>query len=341
MESQARIQGEPGPNAAKSALIVPSNNIDRVAEFIEAWKPFRDWDAMYLIEDAAVRSETPDGVDYHFAWNDIEAALGDAHWCISRRDSAIRSFGFLAAYRAKFEFIATLDDDCHPIGSSGFIGSHATALRGAPLWTPSVPGYRTRGMPYLGAGIHPVALNMGLWAGIPDLDSIQALSGASIPLSAIHPPGHGTPHGSHLEPSNRVIPHGQFFPLCGMNLAFRREFAPLMYFGLQGDGYPYRRFDDIWCGLWAKKCLDQLGEWVTVGSPLIDHQRASAPMVNLVKEAPGIAHHEQFWQTINAADLSGCRIPVECMRQVGHHLAQQAGYVSKLGHAIQVWTDLF
>ena len=54
-----------------------------------------------------------------------------------------------------------------------------------------------------------------------------------------------------------------------------------------------------------KKICDHLGLDVSIGKPTVFHQRASDPFVNLVKEAPGIALNESFWQEIDAITIAG------------------------------------
>jgi reversibly glycosylated polypeptide/UDP-arabinopyranose mutase len=50
-----------------------------------------------------------------------------------------------------------------------------------------------------------------------------------------------------------TIPKGTLYPMCGMNLAFDRTLiGPAMYFGLQGEGQPIGRYDDMWAG-WCSK----------------------------------------------------------------------------------------
>lgn len=50
-----------------------------------------------------------------------------------------------------------------------------------------------------------------------------------------------------------TIPKGVLYPMCGMNLAFDRHvIGPAMYFGLQGEGQPIGRYDDMWAG-WCSK----------------------------------------------------------------------------------------
>jgi reversibly glycosylated polypeptide/UDP-arabinopyranose mutase len=137
------------------------------------------------------------------------------------------------------------------------------------------------------------------------------------------------------------MPSGQYFPICGMNMCFKRELAPATYFPLQGEGQPFRRFDDIWFGVIAKKIMDHLRLQVVVGTPYINHSKASDPMVNLVKEAPGIAFHETFWEVIDAIELTG-HDPVSCMYNVGSGLLSDPHeYVRSVGDAITKWAALF
>jgi hypothetical protein len=50
-----------------------------------------------------------------------------------------------------------------------------------------------------------------------------------------------------------TVPKGVLYPMCGMNLAFDRALiGPAMYFGLQGEGQPIGRYDDMWAG-WCSK----------------------------------------------------------------------------------------
>jgi hypothetical protein len=187
---------------------------------------------------------------------------------------------------------------------------------------------RVRGTPYRNHGVlADVAVSMGLWAGIPDLDAVCTLVGS-------------TP-SSLTGVQTRVMPSAQFFALSGMNLAFRREVACLMYFPPMGAGQTFARFDDIWCGLLAQRICRHLGYSITCGRPLIDHRRASDPFVNLVKEAPGIAFNEALWATIDSLRLTE-REPYECMIEAGAALARSTDpYIAGWGRAISGWCGLF
>lgn len=268
----------------------------------------------------------------HLSWDDM-IDFGRQGWIFSRRDSAIRSLGFHAAYKAGAQLILTLDDDCYPVGHpKAFIEAHKASL-GASRWTISTTDRTTRGVPYYdrGEGQLPVHINMGGWRGVPDIDAVRTLVGDTEEI---------------VSWQSRIIPRHQYFPMCGMNLLFRREATPLMLFPMQGhgpDGTPwgYGRFDDIWCGLVAKRVADHLGWNISCGLPVVLHSRASDPMTNLQKEAPGIPVNEWLWKTIDGIQLTATE-PAQAVIELGTGLlGHEHEYVRKLGQALQIWGGLF
>jgi reversibly glycosylated polypeptide/UDP-arabinopyranose mutase len=310
------------------ALVIPSCRAEQLGEFLQAWEPFRFWDALIIVEDGPIRTFDVRAT-YHYSHTDIDNILGRDAWIISRRDSAIRSFGFLQAYRLGADLIVTLDDDCRPIAGQDFLRGHLDALEHTTRWESSVPGMRVRGLPYQNLGtLDTVKLNAGLWRGVPDLDAITQLMRGTV-TDFVPPAG------------SRVLPRGQYVPICGMNLAFSREFTPLAYFPLMGEGQPYRRFDDIWFGLVAKRICDHIGWHVTVGTPWVRHIRASDTYANLVKEAPGIALNERLWQIVDALPLTEATA-TGCLVEVGEGLEESGDeYLRTLSRALRVWAGFF
>jgi Reversibly glycosylated polypeptide len=317
-----------------NSLVVPTNSPERLADFLEAWAPW-PWDRIVVVQDlperdlrvpAGLEADAAQRVDV-FSWAEIDEILPDAS-IISRQDSAIRSFGFWHAWNAGAEIIFTLDDDCYPAGDD-VVGDHRDNLYRTPAWQSSVSGLRVRGLPYVNSGVlRDVHVSMGLWRGAPDLDAITTLAGGGTAVSI-------------AGAQTRVMSSHQYFPLSGMNLAFRREVACLMYFAPMGVGEPFRRFDDIWCGLGVQRICRHLGYSITCGRPLIDHRRASDPLVNLVKEAPGVAANEHVWEAIDAIELTE-RDPRRCMLELGAALAGNAdAYLAGWGRAIGIWCALF
>lgn len=310
------------------ALVVPTIRSDCITKFLNSWKNTKDWDVTIVVEDNPEKTFQVES-DYHYAWDDIDKDLNDLSWIISRRDSAIRSYGFYKAYQLGADYIFSLDDDCLPIEGVRFCEDHIRNLENFPKWCESVPGKRTRGLPYQNFGkLENVKFSLGLWRGIPDFDSISVLSGKTEELQI---------------PETRIVPRGQYFPFCGMNFGFKREVAPLCYFPLMGNGYPFGRFDDIWFGIICKKICDHLGYFISCGHPCIYHSKASNAFNNLVKEAPGIKYNEFFWEKIDKIELQHFD-PAICMKEIGLYLKYQEdsdGYLQKLGSAIFNWISLF
>lgn len=308
-----------------NTLVVPTIRKDSISRFLEAWQ--HEFDNILVIEDNPEKTFEIDPKFGHYSWREIEEELGEKAWIISKRDSAIRSFGFWKAYQTGADYIFTLDDDCYPTVGR-FCQQHIDVLEKTPQWTYSVPNMRTRGLPYKNLGtLKNVMLNMGLWEGVPDLDGVQSLM---QPIENFVPPL-----------GNRIIPRGQYMPLCGMNVAFRREIAVLTYFPLMGLNSPYGRFDDIWAGVILKKVCDHLDYQIACGEPFVLHERASNTFKNLIKEAPGIEVNETFWSRIEGIQLTTKDIN-GCVCQIGTNLAfNNDQYLSKLGTALITWASLF
>ncbi len=332
-------------------LVVPSNREECFRQFLTAWEGRGGWDEILLIEDNPTRTfkNLPIVSDFvtHVSHEEIVADLGADSWIISKKDSACLCYGFLLAWRKGATHVLTLSDDCFPtLGYTQVFDGHLAAMRGHRRWISTVPsatrwpsssllGFRVRGLPYENLGHMETVINVGLWCGVPDLDGKTQLE---HPITNFVPP-----------PGSRLIPAGQYAPICEMSLMVARQAIPLIYMPLMGEGQPYRRFDDIWMGIIAKKICDHLGWPVSCGEPFIRHERASDPQVNFVKEAPGVAVNEYFWRIVDAIPLMETSA-LGCMSEVGNHLryivggenlAGLATYLRRLGQAILIWVRLF
>jgi len=313
-----------------TALVVPSNRPDRLATFLAQWEPY-PWDVTIVVEDGPTPTPLARPVDHHLCWADIDRDLGDDAWIISRRDSGVRAFGFLRAVAAGADVVVTLDDDCLPSGNAAraaFCATHRANMDAPPSWISSVPGLRVRGLPY-GNGRRRTppraVVNMGLWSGSADLDALQTLLGSPAT------------HGFEPVVQTQIVSRHHYVPFCGMNVAFRADALPAMYFPRMGEGSPYGRFDDIWCGVVMQRVFAHL-DWIwTVGTPVVVHTRASDPLVNLQKEAPGLAAHERFWKIIDAAPLRAATL-AGSLDEMAAHLAEQADpYLRDWGRALTRW----
>lgn len=332
------------PSSYNVHLVVPSNRPGMLRAFLDAWLAEPDvWRKVHVVYDAPFADPMPAfaGFDSRgtevecYAWDKIDDLTQPAREIFSRRDSAIRCFGFLKAYRDQAEYVITLDDDCLPPEGQTvfqFVYSHLTAFHGTRRWVSTVPGHHVRGLPYKNLGMVPVDLNVGLWTKVADLAApeqvVRAARGESLDLP--------------LPPGRRVMAAGQYAPLSGMNLAFTRRAMPFMYFPPMGEGQPYSRFDDIWCGIVAQKVMAHLGWNWTCGEPFVRHERASDPLVNLAKEAPGILANEKYWEVVHRVKLTA-DTAVSAVREIAEGLTQAEGpgsYLTAWGRGLLGWCRL-
>ncbi|MBT3249511.1 MAG: hypothetical protein HN846_05025 [Candidatus Pacebacteria bacterium] len=275
---------------------------------------------------------------YHYSWEEIDQDLGDNSWIIPRKVSGIRSFGFIKAYDLRADIIITIDDDCYPVKNHNLIKLHSQNLSlKTPLrWTNTYPDIRhlyTRGIPYLNREEMKVMISHGLWTNVLDFDGPTHLQNMNF-------------KAEFAEHFLQIIPHGSYYPMCSMNLAFNREVTPLMYFPLMGENnngnkWGYDRFDDIWAGIFSKKIMDHLGYSVVNGAPFVEHRKASNPFKNLIKEAGGIEINEQLWQAVDKVELT-----TNTTLESYHELIEKVDfpkneYFKNLKKAIPIWISLF
>lgn len=351
------------------ALVVPTIREASLKRFVQEWSAERLFDRVDLIvmEDNPKRTfERPTEAVAHFDWADVDKTLGDKAWIVPRRSDTVRSFAYYAAWAAGYPTIMTLDDDCYPVdrtcdddsirdpfdccgkpAGERLVDGHELALSSHPRWMSTIDG-RPRGLPYGDLGKLPVKVNHGLWTNVADLDAPTQLSGGELDV--------------RHDGTSRVVPRGVYFPMCGMNVAWRREATPLMYHLLMGRAtmkpgdepqlLPYDRMGDIFCGVLMKKACDHLGWSVATGTPYIRHDRASNVFANLAKEANGIVAHEGFWKHVDATRVffstDAPSVYKALARQVKSFVPEDRlvaersiGYFETLGDAMLAWAELF
>lgn len=310
------------------AVCVPTNRPESIQEWLRAWAQVADWDRTYLVVDGpeTLKLDIPSGMDVvQTCWADYERELGPAARIISRRDSACRSFGFWRAWRDSAEWIGSMDDDTFPADLPWF-GGHIAAMESATRWFRTVDDVRPRGLPYFNQGKLDVRLNHGLWNGVPDLDA---------------PHGLAVPRSDYVAPiGTRIVPQQQMLPLCGMNLCFHGSVLPLVYFAPMGSGQPFRRMDDIFCGILLARCFRALGWSIASGVPRVEHRRASNPMANLEAEAAGIAFNERLWEDVDSMAIDGSS-PASAILSIAMVFAgSENPYLKHYGDCLLAWERL-
>lgn len=263
------------------AVVVPTIRPDSFRQFLEAWRHQFEKHHVTLV---AVHDGDPptlevDGQPVTFDYpNDLIFNFTDA----------CRNLGFLyvAQCLPEVEYIISLDDDVKPYGDT--IGGHLKALQmdviHRPGWLSTMIDAPPRGLPYSDRSTMPVVLSHGVWSGVADYDG---------PTQLIR----GTEPGTFAA---AVVPPGTLFPVCIMNVAFRRCMLPYVYQAPMGPklvrfGLPtYDRFADIWGGISAKLAADRHGWACVTGYVAVRHERASNVWANIRKESVGLELNESF-----------------------------------------------
>lgn len=324
---------------AKVFVVIPTI---RDLNFLKSWGNEFKSCHLIIVEDGKKKTVNDKNLRFasvsHVCRSDIEADFGNKSWVFSRRNAGIRSYGFWKAYKAGADVIITLDDDCYP-AEPDFVKKHLQNLeQKAPLgWQATYPNPKwmyTRGFPYKNRNRFPVTVSHGLWSGALDLD---AKTESSLPRLLNEKP----------YPSlTQFIPFGSFYPMCSMNLAFKRDTSPLMFFPMMGqdpDGksWGYDRYDDIWAGIFSKKIMDHLGLAVVSGSPFVNHRKASFAKDNHGKEVNGMKINETLWQSVDKVILVG-KSPKSCYIELARKTKFPRGkYFDKLKEAMVIWANLF
>ena len=171
----------------KTSVVVAWHNVKQKNDFLEAWKIGVTDPRLVLQQD-----ETKAG-------------------CAKTKNA-----GIARALADGADVVCVLDDDCYPNEPRAerpldeFIEDHLKALEDQevkkviPTMLPHPRGY-----PYRHRTIKMrVAASIGLWTGYPDLDAMSALVIGE------------QPEGCQLL---RSSVHGDMFPFCGMNYAFRKD----------------------------------------------------------------------------------------------------------------------
>jgi hypothetical protein len=209
-------------------------------------------------------------------------------WLVLQHDANLegcgvtKNRGVREAVRRGAEIVVVCDGDCYPTAEAptlyDLVLRHVAALEPQPvLIYQTVTDPPSRGTPYAELSITmPIAASMGYWLDVPDYCAVRQLAFAARPMTFV-----------------RETTYGRYFPLCGMNLAFRpRAWWPWCQF------IEVSRFDDIWQGwLWQKEAYRR-GCAFNLNGPLVSHARQSNVWSNLRDEALYLERTETLWRDI-------------------------------------------
>lgn len=198
-----------------------------------------------------------------------------------------RNLGYLLALEKGAEAVIVIDDDNYSPEDEDFLAGHSivgqevelAAVHSSNHWfnpcslldvRPSVSIY-ARGFPFskrwqgeltFRQEKGKVMANMGLWTQDPDVDAVTRLA---LPVKVLG-----------LKTDQLMLGHDTYMPINSQNTAVHRDALPCFYYVLMGaniDGIIMDRYGDIWAGLFLKKALAQMGHRITVGRPMVRHQR--------------------------------------------------------------------
>jgi len=262
---------------------------------------------------------------------------------IPRRCHAETSFGFLIAYEEGAEVVIELDDDVFPVNGNDLVQSHlhnifdndGVKVNSKCKWYNTIenlvlnshyPRVFPRGHPYSPEvrledytwknGDVKCVLNMGLWISHPDLDALTVLHYGGLD-------GKCNIHSENLKREKVVIEKGTYFAICSMNTAFVSKIIPAFY-QLYMNHMGIDRFDDVWSGIFLKKIADHLGDNVSLGKPLVYHnKRPRNVFKDLRNELEGMAINEMLWRIVDGIELAG-RDYYECYSELANKLEKHS-----------------
>ena len=184
-------------------------------------------------------------------------------------------------------------------------------------------------------------LNMGLWAGDPDLDALTLLQLGSMD-------GKSPVKSTRLKFKRILVGKGDYFAVCSMNTSFRIEILPSFY-QLYMKQFGIDRFDDIWSGIFLKKIADQLGDYISLGAPIGFHDKRPRDLFRDVRaELEGIIINVTLWKIVDTIELDG-KDYYECYTSLAEGLNAQLDQFSNKLHRdfillqidkMRLWLDM-
>jgi hypothetical protein len=272
-----------------------------------------------------------------------------------------RNIGFLIAAHYGAQTIISIDDDNYATDDD-FYGYHnivGTSQRSRTVYSsnrwfnpcsllrfsPSERMIYPRGFPFsrrwndkakFTVDSGRIALNMGLWTGVPDADAVTHLNG---PVTSI---------GLNIDLV--MLSPGVFSPINTQNTAFQRSMLPCYYYvpmGLKVEGLTLDRYGDIWSGYFAKKVIDKVGDRVSIGKPLTDHRRNLHNLFkDLQAELMGMILTEKI-----VGFIENCELKEKTYEDAYLELAEKLlkkpidnrpivkRYVKKITNAMRIWVE--
>lgn len=197
------------------ACIVPT--IRDTEQFEDAWEGLF---STHNVELIIVRDGDNPALYHKDKTFSVKDIMGENSDLIYNFNDGVRNLGFayVAKYLPHIKYILTLDDDVLPLDDP--ILAHLMALNSSvPVsWISTMLDDYPRGFPYKIRGEAEVVLSHGVWEGVKDWDAPNQLV-------------RGNPEAMFYR---GPIPKGIFYPMCGMNIMFKKKMLPYMYYAPMG-----------------------------------------------------------------------------------------------------------
>ncbi len=188
-----------------------------------------------------------------------------------------------------------------------------------------------------------VAVNAGLWIHDPDVDAVTRL--------------HEDVKTTRLNRDPILLAPQTKSPINSQNTALISDAIAAYYFVLMGEtvhGSKIDRYGDIFSGYFLRKCVEHMGHYVGVGSPVATHKRNRHNLLeDLRQELWGMILTQSLVEMLDQIKLQG-NTYAECYRDLSFKLEKASNetadkyfndevraYFQKISSAMRVWLDVY
>ena len=278
-----------------------------------------------------------------------------------------RNLAYLQAALAGAETIITIDDD-NWTTADDYLGGHAVVgetrelptISSSSGWFNSASLLATRpvrplfhrgfptcmrgqGEDFLrGTDRGRVVVNAGFWLDVPDADAMCHVD-APCAVTGYAPGFDGF----------TAVARGVDMVFNSQNTAFHRDLLPAMYLMPMGGRcgpLEVGRYDDIWMGIFVKRIADHLGDFVTVGRPLVKQLRNDHDLIqDMLVEIPAQRITNKFVASLkrlelSSSDYAGCYLELtahlRASLETDGYTEDERAYLGEMYDGMETWVRL-
>ena len=278
-----------------------------------------------------------------------------------------RNLAYLQAALQGAETIITIDDD-NWTTDDDYLGGHAVVgterelptlgsssgwFNSASLLTtePVRPLYH-RGFPTslrgksetvpAGTDRGRVVVNAGFWLDVPDADAMCHVD-APCAVTGYVPGFDGF----------TAVARGTNMVFNSQNTSFHRDLLPAMFLMPMGGRcgtLEVGRYDDIWMGIFVKVIADHLGDFVTVGRPLVKQLRNDHDLIgDMLVEIPAQRITNRMVESLErlkltSAGYAGCYLELiahlRASLEVDGYTPEEISYLTGMYDGMEAWVEI-